>query len=213
MPGLAMGPRGTRAGSGRIRLGLALAAAATEAEEFQGVEQGRETGQILSVQMDVVDRAMGQNPGAAAIHAGEVMLVPFAGGVEGLSARQMAATHHPPLLQLAQVAIDGGQPHGTVPTAQARVQVLASQFAAGPLQFAEQPFLTAAEQALLAAAGRAGGWGGAGSEGLGLHGNVLPRRQPERLANGSGQVQGASHSGDGPAPPAGAGLNQAGVAV
>ena len=71
-----------------------------------------------------------------------MVLIPFGRGEQGLTAGQVSATHQAELLKLAQVAVDGGQPHGPGPSTQAGMQLLARQLPAGRAQFGQQGFLS-----------------------------------------------------------------------
>jgi hypothetical protein len=65
---------------------MAVAAVAAESEELECVIEGLEAVQIMIRQVQVVHRAMGQGHGLAAVHAGEMVLVPLGGGEQGLAA-------------------------------------------------------------------------------------------------------------------------------
>jgi hypothetical protein len=132
--------------SGRV---LTVLAAGADAEEFEGVEQQLKAVELLGLQLYVVHGADPQWQGAAAIDAGEVVLVAFSGGVERFATGQMAATHEPALLQLAKMPVDRGQTHAVGRTAQPGVQILAGELMAGGLQLIEQMALLRVEQALL----------------------------------------------------------------
>ena len=109
------------------------------------MEQGLEARQGAGGQEEVRHRAVGEGHGAAAIDAGEMVFVPIAGGEQALAAGQMATAHQAPLLQLPQVAIHRGQPHGVVALAQAGVKILAGELAIRTPQFTEQSLLTSRE--------------------------------------------------------------------
>ena len=93
------------------------------------------------MQVHVVHRTAIEGEGAAAVDAGEVMLIPFGGGIEGFAAGQVATAQQAPLLQLAQVAIDGGQPHRQRALAQLGMNLLAGEFRLGLAQLLQQPLL------------------------------------------------------------------------
>ena len=94
--------------------------------------------------MQLVHRAVLQPLGAAAVHAGEVVLVALQGGEERLAAGQVAAADQAPLLQLPQVAIHRGQSHGLGALAQQGMQLLARQFPVGLVQLIQQQLLAIA---------------------------------------------------------------------
>lgn len=136
---------------------MTLLAAGTEAEEFKGVEQELEAFQLLAVGMGAVHRAVIEDHGAAAVHAGEVMLIPLGGGVKGLAAGEMAAAHQAPLLQLAQMPVHGGEPHRLVAAAQLSVEILAREFCFASPQRLQEAGLPFAE-------GRRDHWSGLGQD-------------------------------------------------
>ena len=70
-----------------------------------------------------------------------MVLVPLGGGKQGFATGQVAAAHQPFLLQLPQMAIDGGQAHGAGPTPQARMQLLARKLLLGSTKFRQQQLL------------------------------------------------------------------------
>ena len=121
---------------------MALLAAAAEPKELQGVEQQLEALGVLSMQMDVVHRAVLQHQGAAAVHTGEMVLVAIHGSEEGFPAGEMAAAHQAPLLQLPQVPVHRGEAHGLGALAQHAVKILAREFPVGAAQLLEQQLLS-----------------------------------------------------------------------
>lgn len=94
--------------------------------------------------MHVVHGAVIKNHRGAAVDTGEVVFVALCGGEQGLAAGQVAATDPAPLLQLAQVAVNRGQPHGLGALAQQGVQVLAGEFPVGLAQHRKQQLLAVA---------------------------------------------------------------------
>lgn len=86
-----------------------------------------------------------QEPCGAAVNAGEVMVIPLGWGEESLSTGQMAATHQAPLLQLTQMAIDGGQPHRPIAAPQPGVEILAGQLGIGLTKGRQQMVLSGRE--------------------------------------------------------------------
>lgn len=121
---------------------LALLAAPAEPKEFQGVEQQLEALGVLSMQMDVVHRAVLEHEGAAAVHAGEMVLIAIHGSKQGFAAGEMPAAHQAPLLQLAQVPVHRGEAHGLGALAQHAVQILTREFPVGAPQLFKQELLT-----------------------------------------------------------------------
>lgn len=114
--------------SGREAIGpLPLLTAGTEAKEFEGVKQGLKAFQVGCWQLQAMNGTVGQAQGAATVHTGEMVLIPLRGGKQGLTAGEMATTHQPALLELAQMAIDRGQPHGPLPRPQTGMQILAGE--------------------------------------------------------------------------------------
>lgn len=136
---------------------LPLATAGAESEEFERMKERPETLQVGAGQVQVVHRAVGQGHGGAAVHTGEVMFIPLGGGEQGLAAGQVAAAHQAPLLELAQIPVHGGQPHGALAPAQAGVEVLPAQLPRRLLQLGQQPLLADGEPG---AGGRLHGGGG-----------------------------------------------------
>jgi hypothetical protein len=106
-------------------LGLAPLAAGAESKEFQGVKQGLESLEVGLGQLQAMDGAMGQPQGVTAVDTGEMVLIPLGGSKERLATGEVPAAHQPPLLQLAQVAIHRGQPHGPLPCSQTGMEILA----------------------------------------------------------------------------------------
>ena len=135
---------------------LALLAAVAQPEELQGVEQQPEAGCLHDMQVHIMHGAMLQHHGGAAIDAGEVVLVAIGGGEQALATGQVTAANQAPLLQLTQVAIHRGQPHGLGALAQQGVQVLAGEFPVGPAQGGQQQLLAIARGGNLGGHGRAG---------------------------------------------------------
>ena len=109
------------------------AASATESKEFKRVKQKIEVSSAVFGHFDVVDWAVIQRFGDAAINAGEMVPVPFDRGIEGFTGGQVSAAHQTPLMQLAEIAIHRRKPHGVV-FAQAPVQLLATHFVLARLQ-------------------------------------------------------------------------------
>jgi hypothetical protein len=133
--------------SGREGIGpLPLLTVGTEAKEFQGVKQGLKALQVGRWQLQAMDGAVGQPQGAAAIHTGEMVLIPFRGGKQGLTAGEMATTHQPALLELAQMAIDGGQTHGPLPRPQTGMEILAGEFIVRLSQHRQQVLLAGGQR-------------------------------------------------------------------
>ena len=93
---------------------LALGA---EAKYLKGVKQRCEPLGVVKLQCLLFQWAAVQCSTAAAIKAGEVVHIPFPGGVKGFAAGQVPAAHLPQLLQGPQVSINRGQPHGSPPGA------------------------------------------------------------------------------------------------
>jgi hypothetical protein len=89
----------------------------------------------------VVHRTDRQGHAAAAEHTGEVVGVVLDRGIEGFTAGQQAAAHQAPLLQPAQLPVDGGQADAALILTQPAVQLLAAQFRAGPTQGQQQQLL------------------------------------------------------------------------
>ena len=136
---------------------LALQAAAAQPEEFERVEQQLEALGLFPVQLHLMHGAMGQHQGAAAVDAGEMVLIALHRREQGLAAGQMAAADQPPLLQVPQMAIHRGQPHGLGAPAQQGMQVLAGEFAIRQPQLLKQQLLTIARGGNLGRHGRAHG--------------------------------------------------------
>jgi hypothetical protein len=67
-----------------------------------------------------------------------MVFVALGWGKKGFTAGEVAAAHQTLLLQLAEVAVDGGQAHGQGCAPQSGVQVLAGQFLAGEHQLLEE---------------------------------------------------------------------------
>ena len=108
---------------------------------LQGVKQRLEAPRQLRRQGMVVHRTDRQGDAAAAQHTGEVVGVVVDRGIEGFTARQQAAAHQAPLLQPAQLAVDGGQADAALVLTQPAVQLLAAQLRAGPTQGPKQQLL------------------------------------------------------------------------
>jgi hypothetical protein len=70
-----------------------------------------------------------------------MVLIPLRGGKEGLTTGEMASAHQPALLELAQMAINGGQTHGALPCPQAGMEILAGEFIIRLPQHRQQVFL------------------------------------------------------------------------
>ena len=109
------------------------AASATQSKEFKRVKQKIEVTLAVLGDFNVVDWALLQGFGDAAINAGEMVPVPFDRGIEGFTGGQVSAAHQTPLMQLAEIAIHRRKPHGVV-FAQAPVQLLATHFVVARLQ-------------------------------------------------------------------------------
>jgi len=107
---------------------LPLLTVGTEAKEFKGMKQRLKAFQVGRWQLQPVDGAVGQAQGAATVHTGEMVLIPLRGSKEGLTAGEMPTTHQTALLELAQMAIDRGQTHGSFPRPQAGMKILAGEF-------------------------------------------------------------------------------------
>lgn len=122
--------------------GLALLA---QPKKFKGVEEQCEPLAVFRLEVDMVHRAALEHSRCAAVHAGDVVFVSPQRGKQGFSAGEMSAADLSPLLQLAQVPVDGGQTHRTVARPQARVQVLARQLLVGLLQVLDDQLLPLAD--------------------------------------------------------------------
>jgi len=85
------------------------------------------------------------------------MLIALHRGKQRLAAGQVAAADQPPLLQLPQVAIHGGQPHGLGALPQQGVQVLAGEFPIRQPQLLQQNLLAIAGGGNLGRHGRVNG--------------------------------------------------------
>ena len=109
------------------------AASATESKEFKRVKQKIEVSSAVFGHFDVVDWAVIQRFGDAAINAGEMVPIPFDGGIESFTGWQVSAAHQTPLVQLAEIAINRREPHGVL-FVQAPVQLLATHFVVVRLQ-------------------------------------------------------------------------------
>jgi hypothetical protein len=109
------------------------AASATESKEFKRVKQKIEVSLAVFGHFDVVDWAVIQCFGDAAINAGEMVLVPFDRGIESFTSGQVSAAHQTSLVQLAEIAIHRRQPHAVL-FVQAPVQLLATHFVVVRLQ-------------------------------------------------------------------------------
>ena len=103
------------------------AASATESKEFKRVKQEIEVSLAVFGHFNVVDWAVIQHFGDAAINAGEMVLVPFDRGIESFTSGQVSAAHQTPLMQSAEIAIHRREPHGVV-FFQAPMQLLATYF-------------------------------------------------------------------------------------
>ena len=112
------------------------------------------------MQVHVVHRAAIEADGAAAIDAGEVVLIALGGREQGLATRKVTAADQAPLLQLAQVPVHRGQAHGLGTLAQQGMEVLAGELTAGLAQRGQQ------EQLAVAWGGNLGGHGRAGCGGV-----------------------------------------------
>ena len=123
---------------------MALLAGPAQAKKLQGVKQQAEAGGLIFRQSHIVHGAVLQNHRGAAVDAGEVVFVALCRGEEGLAAGQMAAPDQTPLLQLAKVAINRGEPHGLGALAQQGVQVLAGEFPVGQAQCTQKQLLAGA---------------------------------------------------------------------
>jgi hypothetical protein len=109
------------------------AASATESKEFKRVKQKIEVSSAVFGHFDVVDWAVIQRFGDAAINAGEMVSISFDRGIEGFTVGEVSAAHQTPLMQLAEIAIHRREPHGVV-FVQAPVQLLATHFIVARLQ-------------------------------------------------------------------------------
>ena len=109
------------------------AASATESKEFKRVKQKIEVSSAVFGHFNVVDWAVIQRFGDAAINASEMVPVPFDWGIESFTGWKVSAAHQTPLMQLAEIAIHRRKPHGVV-FAQAPVQLLATHFVVAHLQ-------------------------------------------------------------------------------
>ena len=90
---------GTRGSAGRQPTLTALAGLA-QSKEFQGVKERQKSVQLTAGKLQRMDGTVGQLLGGAAVHACEVVVIPFRGRKQGLTAGQMTASHQAPLLQL-----------------------------------------------------------------------------------------------------------------
>ena len=111
------------------------------------------------MQVHIVHGAVFEHGGAAAVDAGEVVLVAVGGGEQALATGQVTAANQAPLLQLTQVAVHRGQAHGLGALAQQGVEVLAGEFPVGPAQGGQQQLLAIARGGNLGGHGRAGDGG------------------------------------------------------
>ena len=109
------------------------AASATQSIEFKRVKQKIEVSLAVFGHFNAVDWAVIQRFGGAAINAGEMVPVTFDRGIESFTSWQMSAAHQSPLMQLAEIAIYGCEPHGVV-FIQASVQLLSTHFVMARLQ-------------------------------------------------------------------------------
>jgi len=109
-------------------------AALAQSEELQGVKDQRKPFAVLGFEVNVMNRTMVEDRGGAAVHAGDVMLVPPQRSEEGFAAGQMPAADQSPLLELAQVPVNRRQSHGAVAAPQLGMQLLSRQFLLGVLQ-------------------------------------------------------------------------------
>ena len=103
------------------------AASATESKEFKRVKQKIEVSSAVFGHFNVVDWAVIQRFGDAAINASEMVPVPFDWGIESFTGWQVSAAHQTPLVQLPEIAIHRREPHGVV-VFQAPVQLLTTHF-------------------------------------------------------------------------------------
>jgi hypothetical protein len=103
------------------------AASATQSKEFKRVKQKIEVSSAVFGHFDVVDWAVIQRFGDAAINAGEMVSVPFDRGIEGFTGWKMSTAHQTALVQLPEIAIHRREPHGVV-FVQAPMQLLATHF-------------------------------------------------------------------------------------
>lgn len=103
------------------------AASATQSKEFKRVKQKIEVALAVFGDFNVVDWALLQGFGDAAINAGEMVPVPFDGGIESFAGWKMSTAHQAALVQLPEIAIHRREPHGVV-FVQAPMQLLATHF-------------------------------------------------------------------------------------
>ena len=139
--------------------GLAPLAAAAQPEEFQGVKQHLEALGVVAVELHLVHRAVLQHQGGAAIHAGEVVLIALHRCKQRFAAGQVAAANQSALLELAQVPVHRGQPHGLGALAQQGVQLLSGEFPIREAKLLQQNLLTIAGSGNLGRHGRVNGAG------------------------------------------------------
>jgi hypothetical protein len=109
------------------------AASATDSKEFKRVKQKIEASLAFFGHFNIVDWAVIQRFGDAAINASEMVPVPFDRGIESFTAGQVSAAHQTPLMQLTEIAIYRREPHGVV-FVQAPVQLLSTDFVMARLQ-------------------------------------------------------------------------------
>ena len=103
------------------------AASATQSKEFKRVKQKIEVTLAVFGNFNVVDWALLQCFGDAAINAGEMVPVPFDGGIKSFAGWKMSTAHQSALMQLPEIAIHSREPHGVV-FVQAPMQLLATYF-------------------------------------------------------------------------------------
>jgi hypothetical protein len=103
------------------------AASATDSKEFKRVKQKIEVSLAVFGNFNIVDWAVIQLFGDAAINAGEMVPVPFDRGIESFTGGQVSAAHQAPLMQLAEIAVHRCESHCVV-FVQASVQLLTTQF-------------------------------------------------------------------------------------
>ena len=139
--------------------GLAPLAAAAQPEEFQGVKQHPEAFGMVAMELHLMHGAVLQHQGGAAIHAGEVVLIALHRCKQRFAAGQVAAADQAPLLQLPQVPVHRGQPHGLGALAQQGVQLLPGEFPIRQPQLLQQNLLTIAGGGNLGRHGRVNGAG------------------------------------------------------
>jgi zinc/manganese transport system permease protein len=88
--------------------------------------------------MQRVHRAVAERLGGTAVHAGEMVLVAFHRCKQGFAAGKVPAADQASLLQLAQMAVHGGQAHALGPLPQQGVKLLARELPFGGAQLLQQ---------------------------------------------------------------------------